>query len=120
MYHEYSLNLTENQKNKIVNAYKNKTDVKIRLSNVSLQLKGNVNLNLTSQQINRINKARMSGHVVGINFSKTQLRKQGGSLSGLLNLGKLVLPFLAKKIIPTLGLAAASGAIQGAINKAVQ
>ena len=120
MYHEYSLNLTENQKNKIVNAYKNKTDVKIRLSNVSLQLKGNVNLNLTCQQINRINKARMSGHGVDIKFSKTQLTKQGGFLSGLLNLRKLVLPFLAKKVIPTLGLAAASGAIQGAINKAVQ
>ena len=120
MYHEYSLNLTENQKNKIVNAYKNKTDVKIRLSNVSLQLKGNVNLNLTSRQINKINKARMSGHGVDIKFSKTQLKKQGGFLSGLLNLGKLVLPFLAKKVIPTLGLAAASGAIQGATNKAIK
>ena len=91
------MNLTENQKNKIVNAYKNKTDVKIRLSNVSLQLKGNINLNLTSQQINRINKASMSGHGLDIKFSKTQLKKQGGFLSGLLNLGKLVLPFLAKK-----------------------
>ena len=70
------MNLTENQKNKIVNAYKNKTDVKIRLSNVSLQLKGNVNHNLTSQQINRINKERMSGHGVDIKFSKTQLKKQ--------------------------------------------
>ena len=111
MYHEYSLNLTENKKNKIVNAYKNKTDVKIRLSNVSLQLKGNVNLNLTSRQINKINKARMFGHGVDINFSKTQLKKQGGFFSGLLNLGKLVLPFLAKKVITTLGLAATSGAI---------
>ena len=91
------MNLTENQKNKIVNAYKNKTDVKIRLSNVSLQLKGNVNLNLTSQQINRINKARMSGHGVDIKFSKTPLKKQRGFLNGLLNLGKLVLPFLAKR-----------------------
>ena len=120
MYQEYSLNLTENQKNNIVNAYKNKTDVKIRLSNVSMQLKGNVNLNLTSRQINKINKASMSGHGVDIKFSKTQLKKQGGFLSGLLNLGKLVLPFLAKKVIPTLGLAAASGTIQGATNKAIQ
>ena len=61
MYHEYSLNLTENQKNKIVNAYENKTNVKIRLSNVSLPLKGNVNFNLTSQQINRINKDLWTG-----------------------------------------------------------
>ena len=78
MYHEYSLNLTENQNNKIVNVYKSKTDVKIRLSNLSLQLKVNVNLNLTSRQINKINKVRMSGHGVDIKFSKTQLKKQGG------------------------------------------
>ena len=31
-----------------------------------------------------------------------------------------MLPFLAKKVIPTLGLAAASGAIQGATNKVLQ
>ena len=65
----------------------------------------------------------MSGHGVDIKFRKTQLKKQEGFLSGLLNLGKLVLPFLAKKVIPTLGLAAASGAIQGAksstINEAI-
>ena len=61
----------------------------------------------------------MSGHGVDIKFSKTQLKKQEGFLSGLLNLRKLVLPFLAKKVIPMLGLTAASGAIQGATNKAV-
>ena len=76
-------------------------------------------MQLTSRQIYRINKAKASGHGIQINFSKTQLQKQGGFLSSLLNLGKLVLPFLAKKVLPTLGLAAASGAIQGATNKAV-
>ena len=120
MYQEYSLSLTKNQKNKILNAYKNKADVKIRLSKKSLQQKSNVNLNLTSRQINRINKAKVSGHGVEIKFSKTQLQKQGGFINGLLNLGKLVLPFLAKKVLPTLGLAAASGAIQEATKKAVQ
>ena len=48
-----------------------------------------------------------------------QLQKQGGFLSSLHNLGKLVLSFLAKKVLPTLGLAAASEAIQGVTNKAV-
>ena len=119
MYHDYSLNLTQNQKQKIANAYKSKTSVSVRLTNASLQTKGNVSLQLTSRQINRINKAKASGHGIQINFSKTQLQKQGGFLSSLLNLGKLVLPFLAKKVLPTLGLAAASGAIQGATNKAV-
>ena len=51
----------------------------------------------------------MSGHGVGIKFSKTQLKKQEDFFSGLFNLGKLVLPFLAKKVILTLRLAAASG-----------
>jgi len=120
MYHKYSLALTENQKRKIVNAYKRKVETKIRLSNASLQAKGNVTLQLTNQQINRINKARMSGLGIDLKFSKTQLQRQGGFLSSLLNLGKLILPFIAKKVVPTLGLAAASGAIQGATNKAVR
>jgi len=75
-----------------VNAYKNKTGVKIRLSSLSLHSKGNDNLQLSTQQINRIKKAMMSGHGVEIKFSKTQLQKQGGFLSAL----KFVLPFLAK------------------------
>ena len=61
-----------------------------------MQIKDNANFYLTSRQINKINKARMSGHGVDIKFSKTQLKKQGGFLSGLLDLGKLVLPFSAE------------------------
>ena len=78
MYHDYSLNLTQNQKKKIANAYKSKTNVSVRLTNASLQTKGNVSLQLTSRQINRINKSKASGHDIQINFSKTQLQKQGG------------------------------------------
>ena len=120
MYYDYSLNLTENQRKKIINAHRNKTAVRIRISHASLQSKGNVTLRLTNQQINRIKKAMLSGNGLEIKFSKTQLQRQGGFLSSLINLGKLVLPFVAKKVLPTLGLAAASGAIQGATNKAVR
>ena len=120
MYIEYTIDLTANQQKKIINAYKNKTGVKIRVSNANLHSNGNLNVLLTNRQIQKINKAKALGQGVEINFSKTQLQKQGGFLSSLLNLGKLVLPFLAKKVIPTLGLAAASGAIQGATNKKVQ
>jgi len=42
MYYECSINLTEHQKKKIVNAHKNKTGVKISLSNSSLHLNSNV------------------------------------------------------------------------------
>ena len=120
MYNKYTIDLTANQQKKIINAYKNKTGVKIRISNASLHSNGNLNVLLTNRQMQKINKAKALGQGVEINFSKTQLQKQGGFLSSLLNLGKLMLPFLAKKVIPTLGLAAASGAIQGATNKAVQ
>ena len=120
MYYKYSLDLTEHQQKKILNAYKNKTGVRIRVSNANLHLRGNLNVLLTSQQIKGIDKAKASGHGIEIEFSKTQLQKQDGFLSSLLNLGKLVLPFLAKKVVPTLGLAAASGAIQGVTNKAVR
>ena len=120
MYDQCMLNLTENQKKKIVSAYKNKIGVNIRISNKDLHSKGNVNLLLTSQQINKINKAKASGNGIELKFSKTQLQKQGGFLSGLLNLGKIVLPFLAKKVLPSLGIAAASGAFSGATNKAVR
>ena len=119
MYHEYSLSITDNQKRKITRAYQNNTGVRIRMSSESIRAVGNVKLLLTAQQISKIEKAKKSGNGVEIKFSKTQLRKQGGFLSALLNLGKVVLPFLAKKVLPTLGLAAASGAIQGATNNAV-
>jgi len=58
MYYEYSLNLAEQQKKKIVIAYKNKTSVKIRLSNSSLHSNSNVTFRLTSQQISRIKKPK--------------------------------------------------------------
>jgi len=120
MYYDYSLNLTEHQKKKIVNVHKHKTGVKIRLANSSLNLNGNVTFRLTAQQINRTKKAKASGHGIEIKFSNTQLQKQEGFLSAILNLRIFVLPFLAKKVVPTLGLAAAFGAIQAATNKAVR
>ena len=120
MYNKYTIDLTTNQQKKIINAYKNKTGVKIRVSNANLHSNGNLNVLLTNHQIQKINKAKALGQGVEINFSKMQLQKQGDFLSSLLNLGKLVLPFLAKKVIPILGLAATSGAIQGATNKKVQ
>jgi len=78
MYYEYFFNLTEHQKKKIVIAHKNKPGVKIRLSNSSLHLNSNVTFRLNSQQINRIKKAKASGHGVEIKFSKAQLQNKEG------------------------------------------
>ena len=96
MYFEYTLELTEHQQKKILKAHRNKTGAKIRFSYKSLHSEGNVTLLLTGQQIKKISKAIASRHGVDIKPSKTQLKKQGGFLSGLLNFGKLVLPFLGK------------------------
>jgi len=41
-------------------------------------------------------------------------------LSAFLNLGKFFLPFFAQIVLPNFGQATASGAIQGARNKAVR
>jgi len=96
-YREYQLKLSENQKKKLTRAYKNKTGVKVRLTAKSLHLQGNVTLNLTNQQTNKLVKARRVSKGVEIKFSKTQVTKNGGFLSAFLNLGKMFLPFLAKK-----------------------
>jgi len=85
MYYEYCLNLTERQKIKIINARKNKTGVKIQLSNLSLHSSSKVTFRLAAQQINRIKKAKTSGYGIEIKFSKTQLQKQGVFLSAILN-----------------------------------
>ena len=58
MYNKYTIDLTANQQKKIINAYKNKTGVKIRISNANLHSNGNLNVLLTNRQIQKINKAK--------------------------------------------------------------
>lgn len=117
-YVKTGLNLTESQKESIKKAYVNKQPVSIKLT--ASQLSGNDHLGLTKAQYKKVTLARNKKTGVSLKLSKTQVAKQGGFLAGLANLVKFIAPTLLKKVLPALGIAAASGAISGATNKAVQ
>ena len=98
-YLRHSVTLSENQKKKLADAIKHGQGVTIRLS--YNELTGSNPILITSQQLAKINKARLQKKGVELKFSKTQLSKQGG-----------ILPFLVAAI-PALiaaGKAAALGA----------
>ena len=117
-YVKTGLNLTESQKESIKKAYISKRPVSIKLT--ASQLSGNDHLGLTKAQYKKVTIARNKKIGVSLKLSKTQVMKQGGFLGGLANLVKFAAPFFLKKVLPALGIAAASGAISGATNKAVQ
>jgi len=67
MHNGCSFSLTENQKKNIINEHKNTTIIKLRLSN---KFSYKQQFRLTAQQINRIKKAKASGHDIEINLVK--------------------------------------------------
>jgi len=102
-YIRYGVSLSESQKKKLASAIKTGKEVTIRLSYD--ELTGPNPILVTSQQQEKINKAKLQKKGVELKFSKTQLSKQGGFL-----------PFLAAAI-PALiaaGKAAALGAATAA------
>ena len=72
-YHTHKVNLSQGQRSKLLKAYKDKSEITIRLGNTNLT--GNDSLMLTKRQINKINKAKKAGLGVDIHISKTQIRK---------------------------------------------
>ena len=72
-YHTHKVNLSQGQRSKLLKAYKDKSEITIRLDNTNLT--GNDSLMLTQRQINKINKAKKAGLGVDIHISKTQIRK---------------------------------------------
>ncbi len=97
------VHLTESQKQKLIHAKRNGTEVTLRIKNGS----EDDELYLTSRQIEKIKNGKQ------ITLSKTQMSKQtGGFLSA-------ILPIL-KAALPALGIAAASGALSGFTNQAVK
>ncbi len=97
------VHLTRSQKQKLIHAKRNGTEVTLRIKNGSEDDKSY----LTSRQIEKIKNGKQ------ITLSKTQMSKQtGGFLSA-------ILPIL-KAALPAPGIAAASGALSGFVNKAVK
>ena len=107
-YHQYGVNLSKGQADKICNAHKKGTGVTIRLTKLNLQ--GDHKLPLTQTQINKIKKAKNG---VQLNLSETQLKhlkmvEKNGGFIPLLSL----IPIIASAL-------GAAGGLAGGISSAV-
>ena len=82
MYVKIGLNLSQFQKEKIKQAFQNKTGLTLIFNNHQLQ--GSDFLGLTKTQVNKINDAKAKGFGVTLKLSKLQISKQGGFIGTLL------------------------------------
>ena len=82
MYVKIGLNLSQFQKEKIKQAFQNKTGLTLTFNNHQLQ--GSNFLGLTKTQVNKINDAKAKGSGVTLKLSKLQISKQGGFIGTLL------------------------------------
>ena len=82
MYIKIGLNLSQFQKEKIKQAFQNKTGLTLTFNNHQLQ--GSDFLGLTKTQVNKINDAKAKGSGVTLKLSKLQISKQGGFMGTLL------------------------------------
>ena len=82
MYVKIGLNLSQFQKEKIKQAFQNKTGLTHTFNNHQLQ--GSGFLGLTKTQVNKINDAKAKGSGVTLKLSKLQISKQGGFIGTLL------------------------------------
>ena len=107
-YYSYNIGLTTGQKDKLLDAYKKREKITLRIGND--QLTGNYKVLLTKTQINRIKKSLNENRGVDLTFSQTQMRKQiGGFLRPII---RSILPIVkgpAMKLASNL----ASGAVSG-------
>ena len=102
---EINVNLSENQKKNISDAYRNRETIVIRLTNDSLS--GSDTLLVPATVKKRLEKNRKENKGMDIKLPKTNIRKQvGGSiLTSALSLARAFGPTIAK----TLGLSALAG-----------
>ena len=82
MYVKIGLNLSQFQKEKIKQAFQNKTGLTLTFNNHQLQ--GSDFLGLTKTQVNKINDAKAKGSGVTLKLSKLQISKQGSFIGTLL------------------------------------
>ena len=120
-YYEHRVSISNGQRDKIRKAIESKTGVSIKLANSDLI--GDDLLALTKAQILRLQKALETGKGLTIKMSKAQVRKnlkvEGGFLGMLAGLAARALPFLAKSILPALGIGALTGVANAGVSKAL-
>lgn len=116
-YKEVNVHLTSYQIKKLRDAKRSGEAVILALKRNQVNA-GNHTLYLTDRQINKLKS--MPGTNARIELSKAQMKHQkGGFLGAIIPLVKAALPAIGK-VFGTLGLAGATGAVQGLANKAVQ
>ena len=97
-YEEYSLKLSDGQKEKIIHALKNNEGVSIRIED-----NGDDKIALTQSQVDKINKAFQSGKSVTIKLSRAQLKYNQNKVEGvflgalLAGLRNVALPLIKKR-----------------------
>ena len=96
--YEIKVNLSDNQKNNLSNAYHKRETIVLRLTKDSLS--GNDILYVPQNTVKRLEKNRKLNKGMDIKLAKTNIRKQiGGSLlTSILSLGRAFAPTLAKPI----------------------
>ena len=118
-YFNVKVNISEGQRRKLKSSFENGAD-KITIQLDHRDLIGEDVLALTQTQINKIKKAYQEGKGTRISMSHSQvkynLKMEGGFLSMLAGLAAKALPFLAKSVLPHLGI----GALSGLANVGVQ
>ena len=82
MYVKIGLNLSQFHKEKIKQAFQNKTGLTLTFNNHQLQ--GSDFLGLTKTQVNKMNDAKAKDSGVTLKLSKLQISKQGGFIGTLL------------------------------------
>ena len=101
-YKTVSIRLSPSQLTKLRNAIKNNEGITIQVGSRNVNGNGNVTLNLTDSQINKIDKLA-SGKQVRLNLSKTQLKSLGKADSSDGKISLTVTPNQIKAIEGELG-----------------
>ena len=121
-YVNVKVNISEGQKEKLQHAIKASCSaVSIRLGHEDL--KGNDVLAVTNSQANKLTKAHENGKGITITMTSKQLKHntkiEGGFLGLLAGLASKALPFVAKTVLPALGVGALSGLASSGVQKAM-
>ena len=123
MYMNVKVNISEGQKEKLQHAIKAGCPaVSIRLGHEDLQ--GNDILAVTNSQAKKLAKAHENGKGITIRMSSSQFKHnkkiEGGFLGLLAGLAARALPFVAKTVLPALGVGTLSGLASTGVSKAMR
>jgi hypothetical protein len=112
--HDVGVTLTDSQRQSLKDAYRKMQSAVLRLSGDNLA--GNIKLSLTSKtQYNKFMEDKSMHRGIELKVSQAQVKKVGTSIF------RAALPLIRKflRMLGSLGLAAASGALSGATQRAV-